>query len=77
MPWGRPSHLLKFGFRALSSWEAPTKIQEAHLVASLAAHLKHTMAVSDGLPVALGCVAVGTHVEAERGHWCGRHTGED
>lgn len=75
MPWGHPSHLLKFSFGALSSREAPSKIQEAHVVASPSAHLKHTMAVGDGLPVALGCLAVGTHMEADRGHWCGRHTG--
>lgn len=71
--WGHPAHLLKFSFRALSSREASSEIQEAHAVTHPAAHLKYTMAVSDGLPVALGCLAVGTHVEAECDRWCGRH----
>lgn len=76
IPWGHPAHLLKFSFRALSSREASSEIQEAHAVTHPAAHLKYTMAVSDGLSVALGCLAVGTHMEAERGRWCGRHTSQ-
>ena len=50
-----------------SLWEAPFDSQEAHVLPSPAAYPEHVLAVSVGLHVALGCLAVGSHVEAEHG----------
>lgn len=50
-----------------SLWEAPFNSQEAHVLPNPAAHLEHVPSVSVVLHVALGCLAVGSHVEAEHG----------
>lgn len=50
-----------------SLWEAPFNSQEAHVLPSPAANLEHVPAVSVGPHEALGCLAVGSHVEAEHG----------
>ena len=52
-----PHHLLKLGVRAFLSGEAPSDVQEAHVMPNAAAHLKHAPAVDDGLHEVTGCLA--------------------
>ena len=52
-----PHHLLKLRVGAFLSGEAPSDVQEAHVMSNPAAHLKHASAVGDGLHEVVGCLA--------------------
>ena len=52
-----PRHLLKLRVGAFLSGEAPSDVQEAHVMPNPAAHLKHAPAVGDGLREVMGCLA--------------------
>lgn len=60
-----PSYLLELRLGALHAREAPSNIQQAHVMPDPTAHLEYAPAVGDGPGEVVGILAAGAHVEAD------------